>query len=82
VNDGEHLFVQDYHLVWTRALAAPALVPVRRLIWGAGRARAQQEQGELPGEDVRQSMWRRAGITAGLLVFVFSYFYTFAMLKP
>ena len=69
------LFNADYQLLWAFVLAVLLFFPVRRLIWVLYVRRAQRDGTEAP-DDVRARLFRRAGITAGLLCFVFSYFYT------
>ena len=69
----EALFTKDYILLWAVVLALALFLPVRRLIWVIYVRRAAR-RGE-PGEAERERLRRRAGVTAGLICFVFSYFY-------
>lgn len=66
------LFSAKYMLLWALALAAALFAPVRRLIWVLYVRRAE---GETAPEEERLALRRRAGATALLLCFVFSYFY-------
>ncbi len=68
------LFSAKYMLLWALALAAALFAPVRRLIWVLYVRRAERE-GETAPEEERLALRRRAGVTALLLCFVFSYFY-------
>ncbi len=70
----EALFTKDYMLLWALVLALALFLPVRRLIWVIYVRRAAR-QGE-PDEAERARLRRRAGWTAALLCFVFSYLYS------
>lgn len=68
------LFTERYMLLWAAVLAVALFFPVRRLIWVLMMRRATRTA-EL--DDAEQGrLKKRAGFTAALLVFVFSYFYT------
>lgn len=68
------LFTERYMLLWAAVLAVALFFPVRRLIWVLMMRRAARTV-EL--DDAEQGrLKKRAGFTAALLVFVFSYFYT------
>ncbi len=69
------LFDAKYVLIWALALAAALFWPVRRLIWVLYVRRAETD-GTQTTEEERAALKRRAGVTAALLCFVFSYFYT------
>lgn len=77
------LFSPEYQLIWTVVLAVLLFFPVRKLIWVLSVRRLQaKNEGELPSEEEQLALKRRAGFTAALLSFIFSYFYTAAMLGP
>ncbi len=74
------LFTLEYHWFWAAAMALALFFPVRRLIWVLQVRRAERER---PVDDEqRRAIKRRAGVTAVLLSFVFSYFYTASLLAP
>ena len=70
----EALFTKDYMLLWAFVLALALFFPARRLIWVIYVRRAAR-QGE-PDEAERERLRRRAGVTAGLICFVFAFIYT------
>lgn len=70
----DSLFTAEYSLLWAVVLAAALFYPLRQLIWVLSVRRAERD-GELADER-RQVLKRRASVTAALLGFVFSYFYT------
>ncbi len=61
--------------VWVLILALALFFPVRQLIWALAVRRAEKREGPTD-EARRQSLKRRAAVTAALLSFVFAYFYT------
>lgn len=67
------LFTAKYTLLWAIVLAAALFVPARNLIWAllVRRAASKAEIDEAEHRRLR----KRAGVSAGLLVFVFSYFF-------
>lgn len=67
------LFTARYALLWVVALAVALYVPVRNLIWALMVRRAMSKTALDAAE--QQRLRRRAGVTAALLVFVFSYFF-------
>ena len=69
----EALFTKDYMLLWALLLALALYFPVRRLIWVIYVRRAAR-RGE-PDDAARARLRQRAGWTAALLCFVFSYLY-------
>ncbi|MDX1484139.1 MAG: hypothetical protein R3229_06640 [Alphaproteobacteria bacterium] len=75
----ERFFSAEYTLLWAVVLAALLFYPLRQLIWVLAVRRAERD-GEL-AEDRRQALKRRAAVTAALLGFVFSYFYTLQLFK-
>lgn len=68
------LFTAKYQLLWMIVLAGALFIPVRQMIWVIAVRRAERD-GE-QNENRRQAIKRRVGLTAALLVFVFSYVYT------
>ena len=71
----EAVFSADYRWAWTLALAVLLYLPVRQMIWVLSVRRADAKHGETD-EAQKLRLKRRAGITAALLCFVFSTFYT------
>lgn len=67
------LFTEKYALLWVVALALGLFLPARNLIWALMVRRAMSKAKIDAAE--RQRLRRRAGLSAGLLVFVFSYFF-------
>ena len=68
------LFTAKYALLWAAVLAVGLFFPVRQLIWILTVRRAERDGQK--DETRRQALRRRAGVTAALLAFVFSYFYS------
>ena len=68
------LFTAKYAVLWAVALAVALFFPVRQLIWALAVRRAERDGND--DETRRRTLKRRAGFTAALLVFIFSYFYT------
>ncbi|MCY3823808.1 MAG: hypothetical protein OXG62_08065 [Nitrospinae bacterium] len=68
------LFTAKYMLLWALAMAAALFLPVRQLIWVLYVRRAERDGSETSDEE-RLVLKKRAGMTAVLLCFVFSYFY-------
>jgi len=73
------LFSQDYAPIWTVAIALALFFPIRKLIWVMSVRRAERD-GE-HGEERRQKLKRRAGVTAALLSYIFAFFYTGILFK-
>lgn len=67
------LFTAKYTLLWAIGLAAALFVPVRNLIWALLVRRAASKAEIDEAEHLR--LRKRAGVSAGLLVFVFAYFF-------
>ncbi len=67
------LFSVRYVYLWVIVLAVLLFLPVHRLIWVLYVRRAERHAPT--DEQERQRLKKRAGVTAGLLCFVFSYFY-------
>lgn len=75
------LFSSDYQLLWTGILALSLFFPVRKMIWVLSIRRFERKEGPVD-EATQTSLRRRAGVTAGLLSLVFSFFYVnFLFLK-
>ena len=75
----ESLFTASYMPLWALALALALFFPVRQFIWViyVRRAIRQAEANEAEVDEAEKArLKRRAGVTSGLLCFVFSYFYT------
>ena len=68
----EVFFTAEYRWPLSFALALVLFFPVRQLIWVMSVRRQQRKTGELPGEEVRQSLKNRASVTSGLLCLVFA----------
>lgn len=68
------LFAAEYQYYWAAVLAFVLFLPVRRLIWVLMVRRAERK-GETSDVE-RRRLRLRAGATAILLCFVFSFFYT------
>ena len=78
----QSLFTPEYRWLWTFVLMAALFLPVRRFIWILTVRRAVEKAGEDAVDDAeRGRLLRRAGISAGLLCFVFSYFYVHTLFK-
>ncbi|MBT6983133.1 MAG: hypothetical protein HN956_02145 [Rhodospirillaceae bacterium] len=71
----ESLFQPQYWLFWGMALAVLLFFPIRKIIWVMPVRRAQRK-GEAADAEDQKRLFRRAGVTAALLSFVFSIFYT------
>lgn len=68
------LFAAEYQYYWAAVLALVLFLPVRRLIWVLMVRRAERK-GETSDVE-RRRLRLRAGATAILLCFVFSFLYT------
>ncbi len=71
----EALFSQDYWLLWMVALAGALFLPVRRMIWVLYVRAAERKLGDKLDEAEQARLKGRAGATAALIAFAFSYFY-------
>jgi hypothetical protein len=67
-------FTRDYIVLWVLLLAVLLYFPVRQLIAVLYIRRAQKKIGEVD-EAEQLRLKKRAGMTAGLLSLMFSYFY-------
>ncbi len=70
----------QYDWLWTLVLAGALFYPVRRLMWVLYVRRAERDGNE--DETRRGALMRRAGFTAALLCFVFSYIYVASLFGP
>jgi hypothetical protein len=68
------LFTEAFMPLWALALALALFFPVRQFIWVLYVRRAMRRIEVDEAERVR--LKRRAGVTSGLLCFVFAYIYT------
>ncbi len=71
-------FTAEYQWLWSILLTLALFFPVRNLIWTLAIRRAVKKAGEID-DAARLSLKKRAGISAVLLGFVFSYFYTLSL---
>ncbi|MDA1099883.1 MAG: hypothetical protein O2967_12950 [Proteobacteria bacterium] len=69
------IFQPQYWLLWSLILALLLFIPIRKVIWVMSIRRAQRK-GEAADAAEQQRLLRRASVTAALLSFVFSIFYT------
>ncbi|MCP4329431.1 MAG: hypothetical protein GY791_13455 [Alphaproteobacteria bacterium] len=76
----DYLLSPDSRYLWTAILALTLFYPVRQLIWVTSVRRLERREGD-SDETRRQSLKRRANVTAALLCFVFAFFYTGYMLQ-
>ncbi len=68
------LFIAKYMFLWVLARGGALFFPIRKLIWVLYVRRAEKDG---PADEAAQStLKRRAGFSAVLICFVFSYFYT------
>ena len=68
----EAMIPAEYSWLWSAALGVALFFPVRQLIWVLAVRRAQLKIGELPDEEARDSMKRRAGFTSALVCLIFA----------
>ncbi len=62
----------EYGWLWSAVLGVVLFYPVRQLIWVLAVRRAQVKTGDLPDEEARNAMKRRAGVTSLLLCVIFA----------
>jgi len=74
----EQLFTRDFAPLWALLLALALFLPVRKLIFVLYVRRATQPEA-VPSEPELSRLRRRAGVTAALLCFVFSFLYTYSL---
>ena len=74
------LFTAKYALLWVFALALALFLPARNLIW-ALMVRRAMSKAEIDAAE-KQRLRQRAGVTATLLTFVFSYFFVNSVMFP
>jgi hypothetical protein len=70
----EALFSPQYMYLWAAVLALALFLPVRSLIYALYVRRMMRK--EEPSESDMKRLKKRAGVTAGLLCFVFAVLYT------
>jgi hypothetical protein len=70
----ETLFSPQYMYLWAAVLALALFLPVRSLIYTIYVRRMMRK--EEPSESDMKRLKKRAGVTAGLLCFVFAVLYT------
>ena len=79
----EYLYSPDAKWLWTLALAGAMFFPVRKLIWVMTIRRAMKKGGQEKVDAAEQKrLFRRAGVTSGLLCFLFSLFYVGRLFSP
>ncbi len=79
----EFLFSPDARWLWTVVLAVALFFPVRRVIFIMTVRRAIRKGGSDNVDEAEQSrLLKRAGITAGMLCFLFALFYVGKMFQP
>lgn len=79
----EFLYSPDAKWLWTLALTLAMYFPVRKLIWVQTMRRALKKGGEEKVDAAEQKrLLRRAGVTSGLLCFLFSLFYVGRLFAP
>ena len=70
----QNLFSAEYQWLWTMALGAALIFPVRQLIWTLMVRRADAKGGNVDeAESLR--LKKRAAVTSALLCFIFSVLY-------
>ncbi len=77
----ETLFRPENWWIWGLLMAGALFMFVHRIIYGLALNRTQARQGP-PDDETRRRLYRRTGITAALLAFVFSAFYARHMFGP
>ncbi len=79
----EFLFSPDARWLWTAVMAVALFFPVRRVIFIMTVRRAMRKGGSDNIDEAEQNrLMKRAGITAGMLCFLFSLFYVGKMFQP
>jgi len=77
------LFSPEAKWLWTVAMMVALFFPVRKLIWVMTVRRAIKKNSlEHIDEIEKTRLMKRAGITAGLLSFLFSLFYVSKIFPP
>ncbi len=78
----ESILSEDYMWLWAAALAVALFFPARRLIWMMSVNRAARKLGKPDiGEEERQRLRKRAGITAALACYIIALLYTWTLFK-
>ncbi len=62
----------EYGWVWSAALGVALFFPIRQLIWVLAVRRQERRSGQLPDEETRDYMKRRATVTSALLCLIFA----------
>ncbi|MFP6749528.1 MAG: hypothetical protein VCD66_18270 [Alphaproteobacteria bacterium] len=75
------IFQPQYWLLWGALLAIALFFPIRKIIWVMSVRRARRKGGSA-GEDEQQRLFRRAGVTAALLSFIFAITYANYLFGP
>jgi hypothetical protein len=79
----EFLFSPDARWLWTAVLAVALFFPVRRVIFIMTVRRAIRKGDSDNVDEAEQNRLRkRAGITAGMLCFLFALFYVGRLFQP
>ena len=79
----EFLFSPDARWFWTAVLAVALFFPVRRVIFIMTVRRAIRKGDSDNVDEAEQNRLRkRAGITAGMLCFLFALFYVGSLFQP
>jgi len=66
--------------LWTLALGGCLYFPVRKLIWVMAVRRAERRHGPMDDEK-RETLRKRAYVTAALLCFIFAVLYTYTLFQ-
>ncbi len=75
------LFTAQYQWLWAIGLGAALFLPVRQVIWVLSVRRLESRHGTAD-DAARQSLKRRAGVTAALLCALFAYLYIQTLFAP
>ena len=79
----EFLFSPDARWLWTVAMAVALYFPVRRVIYIMTVRRAVRKGGSDNVTEAEQKrLLKRAGVTAGMMCFLFSLFYVGNLFQP
>ncbi len=70
------IFSPDFAYIWAVVLGIALFFPVRNLIYVLYVRRAMRELKTEPPQEEMVRLRRRAGVTAGLLCFIFAALYT------
>ncbi len=79
----DFIFSPDARWLWTAIMAVALFFPFRRVIFIMTVRRAIRKGGQDNVDEAEQSrLMKRAGITAGMLCFLFSLFYVGRLFQP